>query len=96
NNRSNSSTGGTHYGIAFTTATTGATPNYNVYVVTGTGGVFATNGSTNFPSYSSGWVAGDIYSYTGDPNFIAPTGTSATVDLHISPSPATTSVEGVG
>ena len=93
NNRSNATTGGKHYRINLINTAT-LTLNYNVYYGSGTGTVFGFNGS-DVASYSSGWVTGDVNSWTLDPNFINPTGNSTSVDLHISTSLATP-VEGLG
>ena len=85
NNRSNATTGGIHYAVRLTTASTGFTSNYNDYQYTGTGGIFANNGVADVPVYTSGWLASDVNSIVGNPQFIAPTGTASTVDLHIHP-----------
>lgn len=96
NARSNSTGTGKHYAVLLN-GVTGVTSNYNLLYTTGTGGVFgsADNGTTDRASLSA-WQAAtgfDGNSGSGDPNYIAPTGTSSTVDLHIqSPTP----IEGQG
>ena len=83
NSRSNAATGGKHYAVYFTTATTGAAPNFNLYYANGTGGVFAYTGSADVAAYTNGWVSGDANSSYGNPNFANATGSSTAVDLHI-------------
>jgi hypothetical protein len=97
NNRSNSGLGGTHYAMSIDAHTT-ITSNFNIYQVTGTGGVLAITAGTNRASLQAlkfGFVVGgvnqDLSSGFGDPNFADPA--VATPDLHLnSPTPA----EGVG
>ena len=102
NARSNSSgTGGKHYAVRVSgtgTNPTGLVLSYNDYFANGANGsVFGYyNGDvTSFINWKStlGLDAGSI---NGDPQFIAPTGTSSTVDLHISPSPTPTPIEAAG
>ncbi len=95
NNRSNATTGGKHYTTYFTTSSTGATANYNVYQYTGTGGTFAYSGTADVAAYTTGWITTDLNSLVGNPQFINPTGTATLVNLHIAPSGATW-VEGTG
>jgi hypothetical protein len=83
NDRSNAGTGGKHYVLYFTTATTNAAPDYNIYRATGTGGVFAYNGTADVASYTAGWIASDIHSLGGDPLFVNATGDAASVNLHL-------------
>ena len=83
NERSNAGSSGAHYAVAFATATTGATLNNNLYGYTGNGGLFANNGAADVAAYSTGWLAGDAASKTGDPRFINALGDAGTVDLHI-------------
>ncbi|MFL5747283.1 MAG: beta strand repeat-containing protein [Niastella sp.] len=89
NVRSNANGGGKHFSINFGGATTGATVNYNVYQFNGSGGRFANSGAVEIPTYmnggtpTTGWLAGDVNSITGDPNFINPTGNLSAVNLHI-------------
>ena len=82
NNRSNAA-GNTakHYAVVLT-GTTSLTMNYNIYNALGTGGIFANNGSSDV-AYSSGWVTGDVNSYTSDPGLINPTGNATSVNLHL-------------
>jgi hypothetical protein len=84
NNRSNGTTGGKHYQLMVNNTTT-LTVNYNLYNGTGLGTVFGSlNGGTSDVSlYSAGWLASDINSIVGDPEFNSATGPSATADLHI-------------
>jgi trimeric autotransporter adhesin len=89
NNRANANGGGKHFSINFGSATTGATVNYNVYQYNGSGGRFANSGAVEIPTYmnggtpTTGWLAGDVKSITGDPNFINPAGNLSAVNLHI-------------
>ncbi|KAA5532372.1 T9SS type A sorting domain-containing protein [Taibaiella lutea] len=83
NNRSNATTGGTHYAMYFTTSNTGATVNNNLYNATGTGGVFAYSGTANVAAYAPGWIASDGLSVSGDPQFLVPNGTASSVNLHL-------------
>jgi hypothetical protein len=84
NDRSNAAGTAKHYAVNLNN-TTSLTLNYNDYYGTGTGYVFGFNGTTDFATYSSGWVASDINSQAGNPEFINPAGTAATGDLHIHP-----------
>jgi hypothetical protein len=91
NARSNAAGIGVHYGILLN-GVTSVTSNYNILHVTGTGGAFgsANNGTTTRATLSAWQTATglDGNSSYGSPNYIAPTGTSATVDLHVqSPTP---------
>jgi hypothetical protein len=88
NDRSNSAGTGKHYAVNIF-GTTNITMNYNNYYGSGTGYVFANNGTTDFAALSSGWLTGDLNSYNFDPQFINATGNSNTVNLHISASNAT-------
>lgn len=89
NARANANGGGKHFSISFGGATTGATVNYNVYQYNGSGGRFANSGAVEIPTYmnsgtpTTGWLAGDLKSVTGDPNFINPTGNLSALNLHI-------------
>lgn len=89
NARSNATTGGKHYCIAFNSAITGAATNYNLYHYNGTGGVFALGGSADVSAYNNGgavtpgWIATDVNSLSGNPNFNNPAGSVTTVNLHI-------------
>jgi subtilisin-like proprotein convertase family protein len=84
NVRSNATTGGPHYAINLNN-TTNFTANNNVYLYSGTGGIFAFNGTANVANYSAAWLASDALSRVGNPNFVNPTGSAALVDLHINP-----------
>lgn len=84
NARSNSATGGgKHYAIYLVTSANNLGANFNTYYTPGTGGTFGYNGTADATTYANGWIASDINSIYGDPKFIAPTGTEATVNLHI-------------
>lgn len=83
NNRSNTTSGGKHYAISFSSTNTGASPNYNVYFTKGTGGVFGYDGTKDVATYGAGWINSDVNSRTLDPQFIRPEGNLTTVDLHI-------------
>jgi len=90
NNRSNSTGTGKHYAMNLNTSTT-FTSNFNDYFQNGTGAVFgavAGVDSATFATWKSN-TSQDGSSAFGDPQFIAPNGTSATVDLHIHPTNAT-------
>lgn len=97
NTRSNatgSGNTGKHYAVSFTgtNATSSLLADHNLYYANGVNGFFALNGTTDIATYTASWIASDVNSVTGDPKFKTPTGTSATVDLHISAtasSPAT-------
>lgn len=96
NERSNSSTGGTHYAIAANNNTT-FTANYNLYNVSGNG---TSLGEYNATAYStmSDWknASGvDGNSNIGIPNFINPSGSASSGNLHISSS-GSTPIEGSG
>ncbi len=94
NARSNATTGGKHYAVQVggtTSNPAGLTINYNVYFVSGTGGVFGQFNGADVATLTA-WrtaVGQDLNSISGDPQFINPTGNATTVDLHISPSVAT-------
>ncbi|MBK9671719.1 MAG: hypothetical protein IPO70_05590 [Bacteroidetes bacterium] len=84
-----------HYVVRLGTATTGCDFDYNDYYASaGNDNSFALNNVTGVASYSSGWIAGDLNSYTGDPMFLTPNGNSTTVDLHINPVPQTVVEQG--
>ncbi len=97
NNRSNST--GTGLNVAFSPSgtipsPTGLTSNNNLYFANGTGGTLIRNNSIAYTL--TAWRAAsnlDNASHLGDPNFVASTGTSSTVDLHIQ---GTTPAEGNG
>src|SRR5205823_8211089 len=100
NARSNGVGTGKHYAVRVGGTApnpTGLTINYNVYNVTGTGGVFGLFNGADVATLAA-WktaVGQDANSFFSDPQFLNPTGTSSTVDLHINPS-VTTVVEGNG
>ncbi len=89
NARSNGTGTGKHYSVKVGGTTpnpTGLTINYNDYLANGTGGVFGFFNSADVASLAA-WktaVGQDANSLNSDPQFIAPNGTSSTVDLHIS------------
>lgn len=100
NSRSNSTTGGPHYGYRLSGTgpnPTGLTTNYNVIYVNGTGGILGFYNAAI--STLNGWQTAtgqDANSISGaDPQFIAPNGSNSTVDLHIHPSNPTP-IEGNG
>jgi hypothetical protein len=73
NARTNAASGQTnkHYVMRMGTATTGADFDYNDYYASaGNDNSFALNNITAVTSYSSGWITGDLNSYTGDPMFL--------------------------
>jgi hypothetical protein len=99
NARSNASlaTSPSHYAIKIA-GNGGVSSDYNVFYATGSGNVLANVAGTNVTTLA-GWrtsVGGDANSYSTDPQFVLPTGTATTVDLHIKPSPTPTIVEANG
>lgn len=89
NSRSNATTGGKHYAVQVGgTAPNpgGLTINYNIYYVSGTGGVFGRFNALDVADLSA-WktaVGQDANSWGGlNPQYLTPNGTSSTVDLHI-------------
>ena len=88
NARSNGAGTGKHYSV--TVAGTapnpaGLTINNNLYYVNGTGSVFGFFNSLDVANLAA-WqtaVGQDANSFFGDPQFIAPNGTSSTLNLHI-------------
>lgn len=93
NQRSNATTGGKHYQIALTTATTGLSLSNNIYYGTGTGNVMGYTGTADVATITSGWLGSDLASAAADPMFINPNGgtlsSASPSDLHISTSSAT-------
>ncbi len=86
-----------HYAIK-AGSNTGVSSDYNVLLATGTGKMIANYAGTDLTTLAL-WrtnIGGDVNSYSVDPQFIAPAGTSTTVDLHIKPSPTATIVEANG
>lgn len=76
----------------------GVSSDYNVLIANGTGSMIANFAGTDLPTLAL-WrtnIGGDTNSYSVDPQFVAPAGTSTTVDLHIKPSPTATVVEANG
>ena len=73
-----------HYSINLLGTNT-LTLNNNTYYGTGTGYTFGSTASTgaDVVAYSSGWAAGDLNSYVGNPFYVNPTGDATTGDLHI-------------
>jgi len=69
---------------------TGLTMSHNVYYAPGSGGVLGQYNSVDY-TFMGAWQAAngqDLGSGYGDPNFVLPTGSSSTVDLHVqSPTP---------
>ncbi|MFN7965607.1 MAG: hypothetical protein U0V87_07965 [Acidobacteriota bacterium] len=100
NARSNGAGTGKHYAVRVGGSTpnpTGLTINYNVYFVSGTGGVFGFFNGADVADLNA-WrtaVGQDANSIFGDPKYLTPAGTAATVDLHINPA-STTPIEGNG
>lgn len=87
NERSNSSTGGTHYAIGLAGNTT-LSCNGNIYWYNGSGGALGLYGATPSTTLSA-WntLSGvDGASALANPQFINPTGTSSTFNMHISSS----------
>ena len=91
NARSYTSVAATGYNVAFqviTSGTTGLTSTYNDLYVTGTNGVIGRINTTNYAALSDWYGATNTPDVTGsissDPSFNTPTGTSATVSLHVS------------
>ena len=82
-------TGGTakHYAVYFAGAvtSTGLTCDNNIYLVTGVGGVLGYYNSVDRTTFAA-WKAAtgqDANSYNVNPLYLNPTGTAATVNLHI-------------
>ena len=100
NARSNGAATGKHYAIRV--GGTGPNPagltlNNNVYLANGVGAVFGLFNAADVADLA-GWrtaVGQDANSFAGDPQFLVPGGSAATVDLHINPA-APTVVEGNG
>lgn len=98
NARSNiSGSSPSHYAIQAASGT-GVSSDYNVLFATGTGNVLANLAGTNLTTLAA-WrssIGGDANSYSADPQFVLPTGSVSTVDLHIKPAPTPTIVEANG
>ena len=87
NARSNSATGGKHYGVHFNVATSFVFSNNLIYT-SGTGNVFggaATSDYASLPLFNSA-LTFPVNNISADPNFTAPT--AATPDLHLNVSGA--------
>ncbi len=82
NNRSNATTGGSHYQV-YLVGTTSLTQNNNQYFGNGNGNVFGFNGTSDVTTYSSGWVSGDASSYAANPGLVLPAGNLNNCNLHI-------------
>lgn len=94
NARSNSSGSAKHYVMHVTTIAT-LSSNFNLFFFNGTGGLFG-YGATGDRANLSAWRVATLQdgnSGFADPNFVAPTGTSSTVDLHVQ---SPTAAEGAG
>ncbi|MES2559019.1 MAG: T9SS type A sorting domain-containing protein [Bacteroidota bacterium] len=87
NERSNSSTGGSHYAIGLTSNTT-LQCNGNVYWSTGNLGLFGATPHTAMSTWTNA-TSVDASSTFANPQLINPTGSTSSYDLHISPSIAT-------
>ncbi len=98
NARSNASgTSPSHYAIK-AGGNAGVSSDHNVFYTTGNGGVLADFAGSNIATLAA-WrtaIGGDANSYSADPQFVLPTGSSLTADLHIKPSPTPTIVEANG
>lgn len=98
NDRSNASaTSPSHYAIKIG-GTAGLASDYNVLLATGTGRIVTNIAGTDYPVLAQ-WrsnTGGDASSYSVNPQFVNPTGTNTTVDLHIKPSPTPTVTESTG
>ncbi len=86
NARSNASTGSKHY--AYLVANnTGVTSDYNLFHAPGTGGVLFSinNGVSDITTLAGLQIGGgqNVNSGVDDPNLVNPTGTTSTLDLHI-------------
>ena len=91
NSRSNSGATSRHYAVWYTGASlTGLTAGGNVFLANGVGGPPGLGGVLGYANGDrttlAAWQAAtgqDTTSAVADPKFIAPTGTAATVDLHL-------------
>lgn len=96
NDRSNAGGTGKHY-VMNLVATTTATSTANNFLHTGVGSVFGVAAAVDSATFAA-WKSStslDASSFFSDPKFLNPTGTAATVDLHINPA-LTTLIEGNG
>ncbi|MCW5897723.1 MAG: PKD domain-containing protein [Flavobacteriales bacterium] len=96
NARSNAASGANHYAIRMSTLT-GLTSDHNNLHVSGNGGHigFFTSARLTLNDWRTATSGRDVNSPGGNPQFIAPNGTAATVDLHIHPTNPTP-IEGTG
>jgi hypothetical protein len=97
NTRDNATVGqnNKHYAIRIATTATGLDADYNDYFsLSNTDNLFASSNAVNLPTYTAGWIPGDLNSVTGEPYFIAPDADAATLDLHIDPSVQTVVEQG--
>jgi PKD-like domain/Secretion system C-terminal sorting domain len=94
-NARNGGTTGNHYAIQIATGA-GLTINNNLYFASGTNGfLYGTGNLDDLVSIRTA-TGQDAASVSCDPKLKVPTGTSATVDLHVQASPVVTQVEGNG
>ncbi|MBN8546804.1 MAG: hypothetical protein J0L60_11805 [Ignavibacteria bacterium] len=95
NARSNSSGSGSHYLMHISSSITSVSSNFNLFYYNGSGALFGYGATGNRANLSAWRVATlqDGNSGFGDPNFVAPIGTSSTVDLHVQ---SPTAAEGAG
>ena len=88
NARSNSGGTGKHYAVTYggtTVNPTGLTAGGNLFLASGTGGVIGLYNATDRSTLAA-WQAAtgqDATSLSADPLYLSPTGTAATVDLHL-------------
>ncbi len=98
NTRSNSSgTGGKHFAIKIA-GVGNLTCNYNLYLSNGTGSYFGAVSSSNYSTFTAWKSANALFdsrSVNDDPQFINPTGSTASLSLHI-PDTLGTKVEASG
>ena len=96
NARSNSSGTASHYAFSLPSADTcGLVSDYNLYYGTSSAGLFqvASSGYNSLQLFRGSLAGQDLHSGVGDPGFVNPGGTRATVSLHLS---ATTPAESAG
>src|SRR5688572_16318060 len=78
NNRSNATTGGTHYS-AVLNSSAATKMDYNVYFGTGTVYNVSALGVTDFTTLINNWIPGDANSISLDPVFMNPNGNASNV-----------------
>ena len=95
NARSNSSGSGSHYLMYISSLITSLSSNFNLFFHNGSGAIFGNSASVDRANLSAWRVATlqDGNSGFADPNFITPTGSSSTIDLHVQ---SPTAAEGAG